>query len=114
MRVNFDVASSFANNSNRINSGSLKKTLERLSTGVRINRASDDAAGLSISEELRTQIRGARQATRNVRDAVALINIEEGILNEVGSILQRIRELGIQSANGTLTNTERTYINEEA
>jgi flagellin len=88
----------------------LQKSLERLSTGLRINRASDDAAGLSVSEQLRTQVRGLNMGARNIQDGVALVNVAEGALNEVESMLQRMRELCIQAANDTLTSVERNYV----
>jgi flagellin len=91
----------------------MQQSLERLSTGLRINRASDDAAGLGVSENLRTQIRGVRQAQRNAQDGISALNIAEGAANEVSSILQRMRELAIQSSNDTLTTTERQYIDSE-
>jgi flagellin len=91
----------------------LSKSLEKLSTGLRINRASDDAAGLAISENLRTQVNGVGQAQKNAQDGIAALNIAEGAANEVSSILQRMRELAIQSANDTLTTTERGYTNQE-
>ena len=110
MRINFNAAAFFANIANQQNLRSLKGTMERLSTGLRINRASDDAAGLSISEEFRTQIRGTHQSIKNVQDGIGLFQIEEGILNEVTALLQRVRELSIQSSNDTLTSTEREYL----
>jgi flagellin len=88
----------------------LQKSLERLSTGMRINRASDDAAGLSVSEQLRTQVRGLNMGARNIQDGISLLNIAEGALVEVESMIQRIRELSIQSASDTLTSVERGYI----
>lgn len=91
----------------------LGKNLEKLSTGLRVNRASDDAAGLGVSENLRTQIRGTAQAKRNALDGIAAINIAEGAANEVSDILQRMRELAVQSSNDTLTSTERAYTNQE-
>jgi len=91
----------------------LSKSLEKLSTGLRINRAADDAAGLAVSEQLRTQIRGLRQAQSNAEDGIALLQIAEGAVNEISSILQRMRELAIQSSNSTLTTIERTYTNTE-
>ena len=94
-------------------SQSLSKSLERLSTGLRINRASDDAAGLGVSENLRTQVNGTAQASRNAQDGIAALNVAEGAANEVSSILQRMRELAVQSANDTLTSTERGYTNSE-
>lgn len=90
--------------------GALNKSLERLSTGLRINRASDDAAGLSISEELRTQVRGGETAKRNTTDAIAFLKVAEGALNEITSCLQRMRELAVQGANDTYTRTERSYM----
>ena len=91
----------------------LSKSMEKLSSGLRVNRASDDAAGLSISENLRAQIRGLAQAERNAQDGISLINTAEGAMNEVHSILQRMRELAVQSSNGTLTSSDRSSVNEE-
>lgn len=91
----------------------MKTSLERLSTGLRINRASDDAAGLGVSENLRTQVKGTAQAMRNAQDGIAAINTAEGAANEISDILQRMRELAVQSANDTLTSTERAYTNQE-
>jgi len=91
----------------------MSKSLERLSTGLRINRSSDDAAGLAISENLRSQVRGVAQAQRNAMDGTSLLQIAEGAANEISSILQRMRELAIQASNDTLTATERGYTNEE-
>jgi flagellin len=88
---------------------SLEKSLEKLSTGLRINRAADDAAGLSVSEQLRTQVKGLNVGGRNAQDGVSLVNIAEGALIEVEAMLQRMRELSIQAANDTLTSKERTY-----
>jgi flagellin len=81
--------------------------------GLRINRASDDAAGLGVSENLRTQVKGTAQAVRNAQDGIAAINVAEGAANEISEILQRMRELAVQSANDTLTSTERQYTNQE-
>lgn len=89
------------------------KSLEKLSTGLRINRSSDDAAGLAISENLRTQVRGTSQAMRNAQDGTSMLQIAEGASNEISSVLQRMRELAVQSANDTLTSTERTYSHRE-
>jgi len=91
----------------------LSKSLERLSTGLRINSASDDAAGLGVSENLRTQVNGTAQANRNAQDGIAALNIAEGAANEVSSMLQRMRELAVQSSNDTLTSTERSYTHQE-
>lgn len=89
------------------------RSAERLSTGQRINRASDDAAGLAISEKMRSQIRGLDQATRNSQDGISLIQTAEGALEEVHAILQRVRELTAQAANGTNTDTDRGKIGVE-
>ena len=83
----------------------LSKSMEKLSSGLRINRAADDAAGLAISEGMRAQIRGTAQASRNAQDGISLVQTAEGALNEMHSILQRVRELSIQWANGTLSTS---------
>ncbi|MFX4261967.1 flagellin Hag [Pelotomaculum propionicicum] len=89
------------------------KSLEKLSSGLRINRAGDDAAGLAISEKMRGQIRGLDQATRNSQDAISLIQTAEGALNETHSILQRMRELAVQASSDTNTGEDRVQIGEE-
>jgi len=91
----------------------LDKALERLASGSRINHAGDDAAGLAISENLRAQVRGIRQAKRNALDGVSLIQVSEGGLNEVSSMLIRLRELGIQAASDTISDTERQFVDRE-
>jgi flagellin len=91
----------------------MSRSLERLSTGLRVNKASDDAAGLGVSENLRTQVKGTAQAIRNAQDGIAAISVAEGSANEISEILQRMRELAVQSANDTLTSTERQYTNQE-
>ncbi|MEW6181616.1 MAG: flagellin [Bacillota bacterium] len=91
----------------------LGKSLEKLSSGMRINRAADDAAGLAISEKMRGQIRGLDQATRNAQDGISLLQTAEGALNETHSILQRMRELAVQSANDTNTAADRSQIQQE-
>jgi flagellin len=95
------------------NSNQMSKAMEKLSSGYRINRASDDAAGLAISEKLRGQIGGLAQANRNAGDAVSLVQTGEGALNEVHSMLQRVRELAVQYKNGTLSTSDRTAIQSE-
>lgn len=95
---------------NNVNSG---KSMEKLSSGLRINKAGDDAAGLAISEKMRGQIRGLDQASRNSQDAISLIQTAEGALNETHSILQRMRELSVQSATGTNTDDDRAALNKE-
>lgn len=91
----------------------LDKSLERLASGSRINRAGDDAAGLAISENLRAHIRGVRQAKRNAQDGISLIQVSEGGLNEVSNILIRLRELAIQAASDTIGNVERQFADRE-
>ena len=113
MRINHNIASMVTQGAlSQVNRG-LNTSLERLSTGMRINRASDDAAGLSVSENLRTQVRGIQQARANASDGVSLLQIAEGAANEISSLLQRMRELAVQSTNDTLTTTERSYTNQE-
>lgn len=113
MRINHNISSMHTQNAMFKVNRDMKVSLERLSTGLRINRASDDAAGLGVSENLRTQVRGTAQAMRNAQDGIAAISIAEGAANEISDILQRMRELAVQSANDTLTSTERAYTNQE-
>jgi flagellin len=94
-------------------SGKLAKSMERLSSGYRINRAADDAAGLAISEKLRGQIGGLAQAERNAQDAVSLVQTAEGSLTEIHAMLQRVRELAVQYKNGSLSAADRTAIQSE-
>ena len=89
------------------------KSMEKLSSGLRINRAGDDAAGLAISEKMRSQIRGLNQASRNAQDGISMIQTAEGALSETQAIGQRMRELAVQSANGTYTDEDRALINQE-
>src|SRR2546421_8927907 len=91
----------------------LATAMERLSSGYRINRAADDAAGLSISEKLTAQIKGLNQAGRNAQDAVSLVQTAEGSLDEVHEMLQRVRELAVQYKNGTLSTSDRQSIQSE-
>jgi flagellin len=113
MRINHNIPALVTQGSLFVVNRDLNKSLERLSTGLRINRASDDAAGLGVSENLRTQVKGTAQASRNAQDGIAAINIAEGSANEISAVLQRMRELAIQTANDTLTSTERAYANAE-
>src|SRR5580765_4142760 len=92
----------------------LSKSMERLSSGYRINRAADDSAGLAISEKLRAQVTGLDQAQRNAQDAVSLVSTAEGALSEVHAMLQRVRELAVQFNNGTLATADKTAIVDEA
>jgi flagellin len=113
MRIYNNVDSINTQNSLMTSNRLMSKSLEKLSTGLRINRAADDAAGLSVSEGLRSQIRGSDMARRNSNDALAMLQIAEGGTQEITNSLQRMRELAIQSANGTYTNHERQYIQNE-
>ena len=96
-----------------ISQNSMQTSLERLSSGLRINRAKDDAAGLAISERLTAQIRGLEQANRNGLDGISLMQTAEGYLDEVGNMLQRMRELAVQSANGTVSTADKKSLNDE-
>ncbi|KPD00126.1 flagellin [Geobacillus thermocatenulatus] len=113
MRINHNIQALNAYRNLAANQSSISKNLERLSSGLRINRAADDAAGLAISEKMRSQIRGLQMAERNALDAISLIQTAEGALNEVHSILQRMRELAVQAANDTLEPSDRAAIQAE-
>ncbi len=113
MVINHNIASIGAQNSLHASNYGMGKSIEKLSTGLRINRASDDAAGLSVSENLRAQVKGLQMADRNAQDGISAMQIAEGSLNEVSSILQRMRELSVESATDTLTNTDRGYLDQE-
>ena len=112
------MTSSIVNNANAVNaqrnlnitSMKMGKVLEKLSSGYRINRAADDAAGLGISEKMRAQIRGNSQAIRNANDGISMIQTAEGAMDEVHSILQRMRELGVQAANDTNDTAARDSV----
>jgi flagellin len=113
LRVNTNISSLMAQRSLGGTRAALSKNLERLSSGSRINQAGDDAAGLAISENLRAQVRGLKQAKRNAQDGVSLIQVSEGGLNEVTNILIRLRELAIQSASDTVGDRERSFTDRE-
>jgi len=100
MRINNNIPALNTHRMLGLTNSKLEKTLEKLSSGKRINRASDDAAGLAISQKMEAQIRGLRQASRNSLDGISLIQTAEGALNEVHEMLQRMRELAVQGANG--------------
>ncbi|MFA0888241.1 MAG: flagellin [Synergistales bacterium] len=113
MRIYHNINSMVTQNSLKTNENALSKSLTRLSTGLRINSAADDAAGLAISEKMRAQTRGLDQAVSNSQDGISLIQTAEGALNETQSILQRMRELSVQAANDTLTANDRQTIQSE-
>ncbi|MBI2874478.1 MAG: flagellin FliC [Firmicutes bacterium] len=112
-RINSNIEAVNAHRSLLVNSSRLSKSMERLSSGLRINKASDDAAGLAISEKLRSQVRGIGQAVRNAQDGISLLQTAEGALYETNNILQRMRELAVQAANDTLTAGDRSSIQKE-
>lgn len=113
LRVNSNISSINAQRNLVNTTDRLGKSLQRLSSGLRISRAADDAAGLGISEQFRAEIRSLQQAQRNANDGISLLQIAEGALNETSSILIRLRELAIQSANGTLGPSERATVDLE-
>jgi flagellin len=112
-RINTNVASLSAQRSLSTNNRETQNTLAKLSSGTRITRASDDAAGLAISEKLKARIRSTDQASRNTNDGISMIQTAEGGLDEVSSILTRLRELSVQSASDTVGDTERGFTNME-
>ncbi|NFN86306.1 flagellin [Clostridium sporogenes] len=113
MIINHNLNAMNAHRNMGINTGNSAKAMEKLSSGLRINRAGDDAAGLSISEKMRGQIRGLDQASRNSQDGISLIQTAEGALNEAHSITQRMRELAVQASNDTNVSVDRTAIGQE-
>lgn len=112
-RINTNISSLNAQRVLRLQKMSQDKTLERLASGERINKAADDAAGLAISEKLKAEIRSLRQATRNANDGISMIQTAEGGLNEISNILVRLRELSIQAASDTVGDTERGFTDKE-
>ncbi|MGG6437969.1 flagellin [Saccharococcus caldoxylosilyticus] len=113
MRINHNIAALNTYRQLTAGTNAASKSMEKLSSGLRINRAGDDAAGLAISEKMRGQIRGLEQASRNSQDAISLIQTAEGALNETHAILQRMKELATQAANGTNTDSDRAEIQKE-
>lgn len=113
MIINHNMNALNAHRNMGVNNTNAGKSMEKLSSGLRINRAGDDAAGLAISEKMRGQIRGLTQASRNASDGISLVQTAEGALNETTNILQRMREISVQSANSTNTETDRAALQEE-
>lgn len=113
MRINHNIAALNTYRQLTANTSNTSKSLEKLSSGLRVNRAGDDAAGLAISEKMRGQIRGLDQASRNASDGISLIQTAEGALNETHSILQRMRELAVQASTDTNTESDRGEIQKE-
>ncbi|MCA8952765.1 MAG: flagellin FliC [Planctomycetes bacterium] len=113
LRVNTNIASINAQRNTALVTARLQRNYNRLSTGLRISTAADDAAGLAISERLRSQVRSLNQASRNANDGISLVQVGEGALNEVSNILVRLRELTIQAANGSSSTDDKNTISEE-
>src|SRR4051794_4409697 len=113
LRIQTNIEAMGAHRNLVASSNALSKSMERLSSGYRINRAADDAAGLAISEKLKTQVGGLEQARRNAQDAVSLVQTAEGAMNEVQSMLQRVRDLAVQYNNGTLSTSDKAAITGE-
>lgn len=113
MRINTNINAMIATNQMSKNTALAGNSMEKLSSGLRITKAGDDAAGLAISEKMRSQIRGMEQADRNVQDGISLVQTAEGALGEAGNIVQRMRELGVQAGNATLETADRDKIGSE-
>ncbi|WP_196334388.1 flagellin, partial [Paraclostridium sordellii] len=113
MRINTNLNAMVATNQMAKNTALSGKSMEKLSTGLRITKAGDDAAGLAVSEKMRSQIRGMEQADRNVQDGISMVQTAEGALQEAGNIAQRMRELGIQAGNDTLDTKDKDKIKTE-
>ena len=113
MIINHNMSAMFANRQLGVTELELSKDIEKLSSGMRINRAGDDASGLAVSEKMRSQIRGLNQAERNIQNGVSFIQATEGYLQETQDILHRLRELSVQSANGIYTDEDRMQIQVE-
>ncbi len=113
LRINTNIPAMNAGRTLRRTTTSLNTSLQRLSSGLRVNRAADDAAGLAIAEGFNSQVRGANVAQRNAQDGINLVQTAEGALSETGNILQRVRELAVQAANGTQSDTNRAALNVE-
>ena len=110
MIINHNMSAMYANRQLDVTQLDISKSIEKLSSGMRVNRAGDDASGLAVSEKLRAQIRGLNQAERNILNGVSFIQTAEGYLQETQDVLHRIRELAVQSANGIYTQEDRLYI----
>ena len=113
MIINHNLSAMFADRSLKVTQTYLTKNMEKLSSGLRINRAGDDASGLAVSEKMRSQIRGLNQASANAANGISFIQTAEGYLQETQDVLQRLRELAVQAANGIYTEEDRMYIQVE-
>ena len=113
LSINTNIASMTAQRAMLNSNAALETSFERLSTGKRVNSAVDDAAGLAIGKDLESRVSGLNQAVRNVNDGISMVQIAEGTLDEVTTILQRMRDLAVQAANDSLSSTERGYLDTE-
>ncbi|MGL4367444.1 MAG: flagellin [Brevinemataceae bacterium] len=113
MIINNNIQSIFGNRQLTLDTALVEKNMEKLSSGMRINRAGDDASGLAVSEKMRSQIRGLNQALRNTQDGISFIQTTEGYLQEIGNALQRVRELAVQGSNGIYSDEDRGHIHNE-
>jgi len=113
MIINHNLSAMFANRSLGVTNGSVEKNMEKLASGLRINRAGDDASGLAVSEKMRSQVRGLNQASKNAANGISFIQSTEGYLQETQDIIQRLRELAVQSSNGIYTSEDRMQIQVE-
>jgi len=113
MIINHNLSAMFADRSLRVTQGALNTSMERLSSGMRINRAGDDASGLAVSEKMRAQIRGLNMASANAQNGISLIQTAEGFLQETQNVIHRLRELAVQASNGIYTAEDRLYIQVE-
>jgi len=111
--INTNVSATYSQNAMKTNARAMSTAMQQLSTGTRVNSAKDDAAGLAISQNMTTQIRGLNQAVRNVNDGINMMQTAEGAMVEQSNMLQRMRELAVQAMNGTYSSTQRGYLNEE-
>ena len=111
--INTNIAASITANSMRANQRVMEQTMERLSTGMRVNSASDDAAGLAIGSKMESQVRGLNQAVRNANDGISMIQTADGAAEKIGDMLQRMRELAVQAQNGTNESADITNLNKE-
>jgi flagellin len=113
MRINHNITAVNTHRNMTLNNVATSKNMEKLASGLRINRAADDAAGLAVSEKMRGQIRGLEQAQRNVQDGISFVQTAEGAMNEVSAMLTRMKELNVQKLNGTYSTTDKSNIDEE-
>jgi flagellin len=111
--INTNVSALYSQNAMKVNARAMSTAMEQLSTGSRVNSAKDDAAGLAIGQDMTAQIRGLNQAVRNANDGINMMQTAEGALAEQSNMLQRMRELAVQSSNGTYSSAQRTYLNTE-